>query len=236
MFAKKKKLSNHSNKYGVRLVARDYPESSIAEQFRTLMTNISFAYYDKKMNSILVTSSDPSEGKSTVSANLAITYAKQGKNVLLIDADMRKPTVHKSFVVSNREGLSTYLSGNSYLDNVIKKTDIANLNVITSGPTPPNPAILLDNDRLSNLIDHYHGSNDLIILDVPPVNTMSDTSIIATKVDGVIINLPNGIADKKDSMQAVKQLKKVHANIIGAVMNMVPNDKHNNDYYYFYSK
>lgn len=231
----KRKISNESANFGVNLVAELYPTSSISEQFRTVMTNIAFANMNGKIKSLMITSSDPSEGKSTFSANLAVTYAKQGRNVVLVDADMRKPTVHKTFNVSNQKGLSTILSGNSSIEDTVKYTAIDNLNVITSGPVPPNASALLGNRRILDIINKYNQPNDLVIIDVPPVNTMTDASIVSTTVDGTIMILPQGIAEKKRAKIAVNQLKKVNANIIGAVMNMSKENLDGN-YYYYYSK
>lgn len=236
LFNKKKTLDNTSVKYGVNLVANEYPTSSIAEQFRTVMTNISFTNVNKDIHSIMIASSEPSEGKSTVSANLAITYAKQGKNVILIDADLRKPTVHKSFGVSNRTGLSSILSKNSTIEDAIKYTSIPGLSVITSGPIPPNPSVLLGNGIIDQILDKYSQSNDLVIFDVPPVNSITDASIIAAKADATIMVLPQGIADKKEAKQAINQLRKVDANILGGIMNMAKSDDSNDYYYYYYSK
>lgn len=232
----KKKINDDSSKYGVNLVAELYPTSAIAEQFRTVMTNISFANVDGNIKSMMVTSGDPSEGKSTFSANLAITYAEQGRNVILVDADMRKPTVHKTFNISNQTGLSTILSGKSTIEDTIKYTSIDNLNVITSGPIPPNASALLGNQKFNDIIKKFNQPNDLVIIDVPPVNTMTDASIISTMVDGTIIVIPQGVAEKKKIKLALKQLKNVNANILGAVMNMSSDELADNYYYYYYSK
>lgn len=236
LFNKKKVLDNTSVKYGVNLVANEYPTSSIAEQFRTVMTNISFTNVNKDIHSLMIASSEPSEGKSTVSANLAITYAKQGKNVVLIDADLRKPTVHKSFGVSNQTGLSSVLSKNSTVEDAVKYTSIPGLSVITSGPVPPNPAVLLGNGIIDQILEKYNKPNDLVIFDVPPVNSITDASIIAAKSDATIMVLPQGIADKKEAKQAINQLRKVDANILGGIMNMAKTDASNDYYYYYYSK
>lgn len=237
MFKKnpKRKMKNDSSKYGVSLVAEEYPTSVVAEQLRTVMTNIAFANVDGKIKSIMVTSSEPSEGKSTFGANLAITYAKQGRNVTLVDADMRKPTVHKTFNVSNKIGLSTILSGSSTVEDSIKYTSIDNLNVITSGPIPPNPSALLGNRKILDIINKFNQDNDLVIVDVPPVNTMADASIVSTTVDGTIFVIPQGLAEKKNVKAAVGQLRKLNVNVLGAVMNMTQNNV-DDSYYYYYSK
>lgn len=231
-----KKFNDDSSKYGVKLVAETNPTSAVSEQFRTVMTNISFANMNGKIKNFMITSADPSEGKSTFSANLAVTYAKQGRHVVLVDADMRKPTVHKSFNVSNLKGLSTILSGNSTIEESIKYTSIDNLDVITSGPIPPNPSSLLGNRKLKEIVEKFNEPNDLVIIDVTPVNTMTDASIVSTVVDNTIIVIPQGLAEKKKVRLAVEQLRRVNANILGAVMNMAKDDLDNNNYYYYYSK
>lgn len=239
VFFKKKsknKLDNDSTKYGVNLVAELYPTSSVSEELRTVMTNIAFSNVSGGIKSIMVTSADPSEGKSTFSANLAVTYAKQGRNVVLVDADMRRPTVHRSFNVSNKNGLSTILSGNSTIEDSIKYTTIDNLNVITSGPVPPNPSVLLGNLKIADIVKKFNQPNDLVIIDVPPVNTMTDASVVSTLVDGTILVIPHELADKKRTKLAVDQLRKVNANIIGGVMNMYKDSLKKDYYYYYYSK
>lgn len=233
---RKKKTNNYSSKYGVNLVAELYPTSAVAEQFRTIMTNISFTNMNNSIKSMMITSADPSEGKSTFSANLAVTYAKQGRNVILIDGDMRKPTVHKTFNVSNQKGLSTILSGNSTIEETIKYTSVDNLNVIPSGPIPHNASSLLGNNVFKDIMNKFNKPNDLIIVDVPPVNTMTDASIVSTIVDGTILVVPQGLAEKKNVRLAVSQLQKVNANILGAVMNMSKDNIADDYYNYYYSK
>lgn len=234
-FSKKKTMDNTSLKYGVNLVANDYPTSATAEQFRTVMTNISYANINHDIHSIMISSGGPSEGKSTISANLAITYAKQGKNVILVDADMRRPSLHKSFGLSNRVGLSSVLSKNAFLEEAVQYTTIPGLSVITSGPIPPNPSVLLGNGIVKQILNKYSQPNDLVILDVPPVNSMTDASIVAANSDATIMVLPQGVAEKKEAKAAINQLHKVDANILGAIMNMAKSDV-TNDYYYYYSK
>lgn len=233
--SKKSVLDNKSSKYGVNLVANDYSTSVIAEQFRTVMTNISYVNIQHSIKNLMVTSSNPSEGKSTFAANLAITYAKQGRNVVLVDADMRRPTAHKSFKLSNRVGLSSILSGNASIESAVQYTDIQHLSVITSGPIPPNPSALLGNGKLKSILAKYSQPNDLIILDVPPVNMMTDASIVGALADATLLVIPQGIAEKKAARLSVNQLNKVNANIIGAVMNRAESNN-NNNYYYYYSK
>lgn len=222
---KQKKLDDSSLKYGVGLVTYSDPSGMISEQFKTIRTNIQFSSVDNKLHSIMFTSSAPSEGKSTVSNNVAVTWADQGSHVILVDADLRRPTVHRTFNVSNRLGLSSYLSGNAELAEVIQPTMVANLSVITSGPIPPNPSELLNSSHTTTLLKALVDQSDLLILDAPPVNTVTDAQLLAARVDGTILVVPQGIAEKAGVRHAKQALETVHANILGAVMNRVTAEK-----------
>ena len=226
LFKKKTtKLDNYSSKNGVGLVTYDDPTSTISEQFNTIRTNIQFSSVDKKLNSILFTSSAPSEGKSTVSNNVAVTWAKQGETVVLVDADLRRPTIHKTFNVSNRVGLSSYLLGNASFEDVVQPTMVKNLFVITSGPIPPNPSELLGSMRTKDLINRLEDKFGLLIMDAPPVNTVTDAQVLAAQIDGVIMVVPQGIAEKAGVAHAKQLLDTVHANILGVIMNRVTKEK-----------
>ena len=218
----KTKLDEDSMKYGVALITRDDPKSGISEQYRTIRTNLKFSFLDPDFKILAVMSALPSEGKSTVSANLAVTWAEEKKRVLLVDADLRRPTVHRTFKVSNRYGLSNIITSSASTVNIsemIDKTAVENLDVLTSGPTPPNPAELLGSERLSQLLDFLREKYDFIILDAPPVDTVTDGQIVAARADGVALVTPQGIATKDAVMRAVKLLQRVNANILGIIMN-----------------
>ena len=218
----KTKLDEDSMKYGVALITRDDPKSGISEQYRTIRTNLKFSFLDPNFKILAVMSALPSEGKSTVSANLAVTWAEEKKRVLLVDADLRRPTVHRTFNVSNRYGLSNIITSSASTVNIsemIDKTEVENLDVLTSGPTPPNPAELLGSDRLSQLLNFLKERYDFIILDAPPVDTVTDGQIVAARADGVALVTPQGIATKDAVVRAVKLLKRVNANILGVIMN-----------------
>ncbi|WP_395319507.1 CpsD/CapB family tyrosine-protein kinase [Fructilactobacillus frigidiflavus] len=221
LFNKNKKLDDQTMKHGAPLIVEDNPSSPVAEQFRTVRTNIKFSIIGDNNKTISITSADPSEGKSVFSSNLAVTFAQQGEKTILIDADLRRPTVHKTFTVSNQEGLSNYLSGNISLDEVITKTDIDNLEVITSGPIPPNPAELIGSLNFKNMLNDLNEKYDWILIDTPPVNAATDASLIAADCYGTILVVPQSIANKIDVNNAVEQLKKVNAKILGTVMNRV---------------
>ncbi|MFC6207750.1 CpsD/CapB family tyrosine-protein kinase [Levilactobacillus tongjiangensis] len=227
---KHKTLSDASHKNGVGLITATAPGHQIAEQFRTVRTNIQFSSVNHPVKSILFTSSAPSEGKSTMSNNLAVTWASQGARVVLVDADLRRPTVHQTFDVTNRLGMTNFLSGVATLAEVVQATTITNLSVVTSGPMPPNPAELLGSSRLKRLLQELQASYDLIIVDAPPVNTVTDSQLLAAEVDGTILVVPQGIATKNGVRRAQQLLQAVHANVLGAVMNRVTDLK--SDGYY----
>ncbi|WP_334329716.1 CpsD/CapB family tyrosine-protein kinase [Companilactobacillus sp. HBUAS59699] len=218
---KKNKLDSTSQKHGVNLITYNHPQDAVAEQFRTVRTNIQFTAVDKQIKSIVFTSSAPSEGKSTVSNNFAVTCADQGSKVVLIDSDLRRPTIHKTFGIDNRIGLSNYLLGTAKVDEILQPALVRNLSIIPSGPIPPNPSELLGSNRLKQLLKELEERFDILILDAPPVNTVTDTQVLASVVDGVVMVVPQGIAIKAGVRHAKESLELVHAHIIGAIMNRV---------------
>lgn len=222
---KYKKLDNNSLKCGVGLVTYDDPTGMISEQFKTIRTNIQFSSAGKQLHSIMFTSSAPSEGKSTVSNNVAVTYADQGSKVILMDADLRRPTVHRTFNVSNRFGLSNYLAGSANINDIIQPTMLDNLFVICSGPIPPNPSELLTSSKMGDLLEELEKQSDLLIVDAPPVNTVTDAQLLGARVDGTVLVVPQGIAAKVGVRHAKQALEMVHANILGAIMNRVTAQK-----------
>ena len=169
-FKKNKEQLIESQKNGASLVTVTKPNSVVAEQFRTIRTNIQFSMIDRDLKSLIFTSSGPGEGKSTTSANLAVVFATQGKRVLLVDADMRKPSVNKTFKLSNHEGLTTLLTEKEVvLGDVVHETNTENLFILTSGPIPPNPSELLDSKKMNRVIEILEETFDLVIFDMPPI-------------------------------------------------------------------
>ncbi|MGL9729284.1 hypothetical protein IGI44_002661 [Enterococcus sp. DIV0756] len=226
---KKKKTKPAS----VRLITLQEPTSNISEQYRTIRTSINFASVDKQLKTLVVTSAGPGDGKSTTSANLAVAFADTGMNVLLVDADLRRATVHMSFQLPNHRGLSTLLSEkNSGVKEAIHHTNVDNLFVLTSGPKPPNPSELLGSHRMSRLIDQLASEFDLVIFDVPPVISLADAQLLSSKVDGTLLVLREGKTQRQNAVKAVERLKEAHSNIIGAVYNGV--SKIEDDYYHYY--
>ena len=224
LFKKKTNASNETIRYGAKLITVKDPKSVISEQFRTIRTNISFMGIDHPIKTLAFTSANISEGKSTVADNIAVVWANAGKRVLLIDADLRRPTLHQTFNISNREGLTTILTSDALemdITNMIKETEIDNLSILTSGPIPPNPAELLNSQRMQALIASVEQNYDVVILDVPPILAVSDTQALVSHLDGVVLVVKIGQTEKAALKRSVELLKLAHANILGYVMNDV---------------
>nr|WP_235717735.1 CpsD/CapB family tyrosine-protein kinase [Lacticaseibacillus rhamnosus] len=217
-FSSKHKEDQESQKNGVMLVTFAEPKHVVAEQFRTIRTNIEFAGAAlDKCQVVMFTSSAMSEGKSTVSANVAVAWAQSGKNVLLIDADLRRPTIHATFRTLNIDGVTTILTGKDTPDKVVEKSFVDNLSILTSGPVPPNPSELLNSKRMSDLLDWARNHYDIIVLDAPPVLAVSDVQVLVPKVDGVVVVARMGQTLKGDLKRTVEVLKLANARILGVV-------------------
>lgn len=212
-------------------VVEKNPKSIAAEAYRSLKTNIQYSSFDKEYKSIVVTSANPGEGKSTTAGNLALTLAEGEAKVLLVDCDMRKPSVHKKFRVTNTYGLSdVLLQKQKVMDvaHIYKK----NLHIITAGKIPPNPAEMLASKSMTLFLKEMKEHFDYIVLDTPPVQAVADSQILSTKVDGTLFVVRSGITKKDDVQNSISALKKVNANIIGTVLHAVDNSR--NKYYYYY--
>lgn len=214
-------------------VLEKQPKSVEAESYRTLRTNIMYSSFDKEIKRILVTSSEPGEGKSTTSGNLALAFAQDEKKVILIDCDLRKPSLHKKFRISNNRGLSDVIIDRDKLNKCIqKRTEY--LDILTAGKIPPNPSEMLGSEAMSSLLDELSNIYDVIILDSPPVLAVTDAQILSTKVDGTVL-VVRAEKTKKDTVLAAKGvLDKVNANILGTVLN--GGDKNKDNYYYYYGQ
>jgi len=211
------------------------PKSPFAEAFRALRTNLQFTSIDKKVKSILITSSLPNEGKSTVVKNLAYSVALTGNKVVVIDGDLRNPTVHKSFNLPNNRGLTNLLIDEgdyeAYL-NVDNSYD--NLHILTSGPLPPNPTELLGSNKMKKLISLIRENYDYLFIDSPPVVSVTDAVVLAPVVDGVILVVHAGKTEIEAASRAKEILESVKANILGVVLNRVKESRNGYYYYYYY--
>jgi capsular exopolysaccharide synthesis family protein len=208
------------------------PKSHAAEAFRTLRTNIQFSSLDDEIKTIVVTSTQPGEGKSTVISNLAVTMAQSGKKVLLIDCDLRKPTIHKKLGLSNQDGLTSLLAKEKKLEEVVQTTNVNNFYVLTSGPIPPNPAELLGSKRMKTFIAEIKEYFDAVLFDAPPVLAVTDAQILSTLCDGVMLVAAYGQAEKQGVLRAKEAINKVGGKILGAVINKIPS---NSKSYYYYN-
>ncbi|WP_416147687.1 CpsD/CapB family tyrosine-protein kinase [Salipaludibacillus sp. HK11] len=231
--ARKKQNQELSDKQRALITEFD-KKSAISEQYRTLRTNIQFASVDHKVKTIMVTSSSPSEGKSTTIANLGVVLAQQHNKVLLVDTDLRKPTVHFTFQVPNQAGLTNVITQQEKFEDVVFETSIPRLEVLPSGPVPPNPSELLGSRAMREFITSVSKNYDYVVFDAPPVNAVTDPQILSRLVDGTIIVIRSGQTEEEHAQKAIDSLKKVEANILGAVLN----DRHMEDsqYYYYYGE
>lgn len=217
----------------VSLVAIADQNSTITEQYRTIRSNIQFTSVDKELRTMVVTSSGPSEGKSTTAANLAVVFANSGKRVLLVDADLRKPTVALTFQIPNARGLSNLLGDReSDSKDYAQKTSIENLWVMPSGPKPPNPSEMLGSKRMEEVITELTQEFDLIIFDMPPVATVTDAQILAAKTDGTLLVVRERQTKKQNLIKAYDLLKIAKANILGVVYNAAKKGDDSSYYYY----
>ncbi len=210
--------------------------SPMAEAFRTLKTNIQFSSIDEEIQSIVVTSSQPGEGKSTTTCNLGITMARSGIEVLLVDGDLRKPTMHKYFMLSNAVGLTNLLIDDSLtIENTAQKI-MDNLTVLPSGPIPPNPTELLQTRKMKNLIEEFKNRFELVIIDSPPIMAVADASVLSILADGTIMVVGYGNSSRDLVAKAKGQLQMVKANILGVVLNKIPMNGQGYYQYNYYSE
>lgn len=227
--------SDVSKKDKTELVLSKYPKALVSESIKTLRTNLQFSSVDEDIKTILVTSSMPGEGKSFVSANLAIAFAQARKRVLLVDCDMRKGRQHLLFNVSNSKGLSKLLISKvkpSEIIDYINQTQIKNLSLLTRGSCPPNPSELLGSKKNKQVIDILKKDYDIIIFDGAPCNGISDSLIMSSLIDKVIIVSAEGITPKEIIENTKNSLEKVDASVAGIVINKV--NRKNVKYYGYY--
>ena len=206
------------------------PKSIDAEAYRSLRSNIEYSSFDDEYRVIVVTSSVPGEGKSTTAGNLAIALAQSGNKVLLVDCDMRKPSIHKKFKISNAAGTAELLLRKRLFEEVANKHN-ENLTIITAGKIPPNPSEMLASRAMTAFIKEMKDEFKYIILDTPPLQAVTDAQVLSTKADGVLLVVRAGSTKKELVSNSVDLINKVHGKVIGTVLNGVEN-KRNNYYYY----
>lgn len=206
-----------------RLTALLYPRSRVTEDYRTLRTNIEFASVDEPIETILVTSSAPGEGKTITASNLAAVFAQAGREVLLVDADLRKPGIHAVFSLPNAQGLTTLLLNQDVgVGAITQATEQEHLRVLSSGPLPPNPAELLSSQRMRTVLDQLRLAANLIIIDAPPLQAFADAAILSSVVDGTLLVIDAGRGHRGAVRQSREILVKADANVLGVVLNRIP--------------
>jgi non-specific protein-tyrosine kinase len=219
---------------GTPLVVRKHPHSPASEAYRLIRTNIQFTNVDHPPRSIVVTSALPAEGKSTTVSNLAQVFAEIGTRVTLVDADLRRPYLHRVFPTNagRREGLTTMLASPELNGWGPQETDLSNLGLIASGPVPPNPADLLGSERMRRVLEHIERDDGILLLDTPPVLAVADASILASMVDGVVLVVDPHRAKRREVRQAREAVEAVGGKVIGIVMNRLR--PRGAIYYYYY--
>ncbi|MCZ8540345.1 CpsD/CapB family tyrosine-protein kinase [Psychrobacillus psychrodurans] len=224
----KKKRMHHGRK----LVISTDRKSIVAEQIRTVRANIKFAMKDKECKTLLVTSTSIGEGKSTIASNIAISFAQEGQKVLLVDADLRKPTMHYTFNKPVSPGLTNFLMSNWCLSNILKDSGVVGLDLITCGPMPSNPAELLGSSTMNIFLEETISLYDLIIFDAPPLLSVADAQILSAKCDGTILVTSSGTTEKRNLYKVKEVLEVSNANVLGLILNHFKLEK--NHYYYEY--
>jgi len=216
------------------LASHHDPRSGFAEAFKNLRTSLLLASPDHPPRRVVVTSCEPGDGKSTVALNLGIVLTQMGRRVLLMDADLRRPRIRQVMSSKKEVGLSSYLSGNATADGLVGATEVPGLDVITSGPIPPNPSELLDSPRLSDLFDELEqrGRYDHIIVDSPPALLVADGIILSTKVDATILVVRAGATRRESCVHGVSRLQRARARVVGTVLNALADRPR----YYYYRK
>ncbi|MEH7239555.1 CpsD/CapB family tyrosine-protein kinase [Bacillus sp. JJ1562] len=229
--ARKKSIRKQFQSQNRSLITMLNPKSPISEQYRTIRTNIEFSTVDEEMRTIMITSSGPGEGKSTTTNNIAIVFAQQGKKVLLVDADLRKPTVHYSFRLENHVGLTNVLTKQETLINAVQATEQENLFALTCGPIPPNPAELLGSKAMDQFLTEVKNHFDIVIFDTPPVLVVTDAQVLANKTDGVVMVVSSNKTENDAALKAKELLMNAKAKLLGVVLN---NKKRTESQYYYY--
>jgi len=211
-------------------------KSTASEAYRAIRTSLAFSSPQGEVKNIVISSAMPGEGKTITAINIATVLGQGGEKVLLVDADMRRPRLHRSLHLPNNRGLSTYLVNKCRLGDIVMPSCIPNVDVIVSGPTPPNPSELLNSDRMTQLLEECRKRYDRVLIDTPPVMAVTDSRLAAAKADGLIHVIQAGKTDKRCAKLAKKHFDTVGARVIGAVLNNVESEHGDSSYYYYYHR
>jgi non-specific protein-tyrosine kinase len=215
------------------LVALSHPHSPAAEAFRSLRTNIQFSALDRKLRLLQVTSAGPQEGKSTVLANLAVTMAEAGLQVVIVDCDLRRPRLHELFGLEGSPGFSDTLVGGEERPLPLQQTSSTGLRLLAAGTPPPNPSELLGSQRTARLLERLAEHVDIVLVDSPPVAAVTDAVVLAPRMDGVLLVVSSGQTRRDLARMAREQLDKVGARVLGVVLN---NARMDQSLYRYYSR
>jgi len=216
----------------VNLITLVNPRSPAAEAYRTLRTNLMFYSVDHPIHAFVVTSPLQGEGKSTVLANLAVTLAQGGRETLIVDCDLRRPTQHELWGLQNDRGLTSMLLENAALENPpVQPVGVEKLSVLTSGPLPPNPADVVASHRMDEVITALRKKAEYLLFDAPPVLAVTDAALLGLKVDGVLLVLRAGVSRRDRAARTKEELERVKVPIVGAVLINAPRDSAVSNYY-----
>lgn len=225
--------NNGFSKSGQKKILCTDSSFAVKEAYNAIRTNLLFTQQGEKCPIFVVTSPTANNGKTINSINLAVSFAQMGKRTLLIDSDMRNPTIHRMFSIPVKNGLSEILAG--LTDNIsVSKTDIENLSVLTAGKIPPNPAELLSSARMDKLLDFVKDHYDCVFVDTPPINIVTDSTVFAQKITGYILVIKTDTTNTHDVKTMVNSLQQIDANILGFVLNDVNSEK--KKYYSYYRR
>lgn len=216
MFNKRKRMDTSRKRH---LMTYSNPDSMVSDQFRAIRTNINFLTEKRKNRLFIITSPGEGEGKSTTTANLAVSMAQQKEKILLIDANLRNPIVHDIFKIPNELGLTSILTGKVSLENAIQRTGIGNLEILTSGATLFNPAELLGNEQMTFLLRTVANMYDIVLIDSPPVLESTETRVLANQCDGVVLVLNRGKTELEKTVESRRVLELAHSRLVGAIIN-----------------
>lgn len=199
------------------------PRSPVSEAYRSLRTNLSFYSLDNPIRSLVVTSPAPDEGKSTTVANLAVTMAQSGRKTILVDCDLRRPSLHSFFNLTNDSGITTAILRDN-TNPTLQETGIDNLLLLSSGPKPPNPADLLGSRQIDRILEQLLTEADIILIDAPPVIGVTDAVVLGAKVDGVLLVVSAGKTRREQAERAKERLEQARVKIIGATLTNAPKE------------
>ncbi len=211
------------------LITLTDPRSPVSEAYRTLRTNLSFYSLDNPVKTLVVTSAEPNEGKTTTAANLAVTMAQAGNKTILVDCDLRRPSLHEYFNMNSKVGFTEAILQDDVLP--LQETGVENLRILTSGTKPPNPADLLGSKKTDALIKVLEESADFVIFDAPPVIVVTDAVVLGAKVDGVLLVLQAGKSRRDHAERAKQILEQAKVRIVGATLTNAPKDDSIESYY-----